>query len=222
MLLSQRWHGKSAKVQYLLPNLAIKLMTQRTAHIERNTLETQIKVSINLDGSGKSSFSTGVPFLEHMLDQIARHGLIDIDVIAVGDLEIDAHHTVEDIGITLGQAVAKAIGDKKGIVRYGHAYIPLDEALSRVVIDFSGRPGLVYDVKFPRATIGSFDADLFREFFQGFVNHAGVTLHIDNLKGTNAHHVAETIFKAMGRALRMAMAFDSRMAGIMPSTKGSL
>lgn len=197
-------------------------MTQRTAQIERNTLETQIKVSINLDGSGKSSFSTGVPFLEHMLDQIARHGLIDIDVIAVGDLEIDAHHTVEDIGITLGQAVAKAIGDKKGIVRYGHAYIPLDEALSRVVIDFSGRPGLVYDVKFPRATIGGFDADLFREFFQGFVNHAGVTLHIDNLKGTNAHHVAETIFKAMGRALRMAMAFDSRMAGIMPSTKGSL
>lgn len=197
-------------------------MTQRTAQIERNTLETQIKVSINLDGSGKSSFSTGVPFLEHMLDQIARHGLIDIDVIAVGDLEIDAHHTVEDIGITLGQAVAKAIGDKKGIVRYGHAYIPLDEAMSRVVIDFSGRPGLVYHVKFPRATIGSFDADLFREFFQGFVNHAGVTLHIDNLKGTNAHHVAETIFKAMGRALRMAMAFDSRMAGVMPSTKGSL
>ncbi len=197
-------------------------MDQRTAQIERNTLETQIKVSINLDGTGKASFSTGVPFLEHMLDQIARHGLIDMEIVAKGDLEIDAHHTVEDVGITLGQAFAKASGDKKGIVRYGHAYIPLDEALSRVVIDLSGRPGLVYDVKFPRAMIGSFDVDLFREFFQGFVNHAGVTLHIDNLKGANAHHVAETIFKAVGRALRMAVASDPRMTGIMPSTKGSL
>lgn len=197
-------------------------MDQRTAQIERNTLETQIKVSINLDGTGKSSFATGVPFLEHMLDQIARHGLIDLEVTAKGDLEIDAHHTVEDVGITLGQAIAKAVGDKKGLVRYGHAYIPLDEALSRVVVDFSGRPGLVYDVNYPRSTIGSFDVDLFREFFQGFVNHAGVTLHIDNLKGSNAHHVAETIFKAMGRALRMAVAIDPRMAGMMPSTKGSL
>jgi len=197
-------------------------MDQRTAEVERNTLETQIKVKINLDGSGKALFATGVPFLDHMLDQIARHGLIDMDIDAKGDLEIDAHHTVEDIGITLGQAFAIAVGDKKGIVRYGHAYIPLDEALSRVVVDFSGRPGLVYDVKFPRASIGGFDVDLFREFFQGFVNHAGVTLHIDNLKGVNAHHIAETVFKAMGRALRMAISLDPRMAGIMPSTKGSL
>jgi imidazoleglycerol-phosphate dehydratase len=197
-------------------------MTLRTAEVERNTLETQIKIKINLDGLGNASFVTGVPFLDHMLDQIARHGLIDMNIEANGDLAIDAHHTVEDIGITLGQAVAKALGDKKGIVRYGHSYVPLDEALSRVVIDFSGRPGLVYDVKFPRAMIGSFDADLFKEFFQGFVNHAGVTLHIDNLKGVNAHHIAETIFKAMGRALRMAIAPDPRMAGIMPSTKGSL
>lgn len=197
-------------------------MDKRTAQVERNTLETQINVKINLDGSGESSFSTGVPFLEHMLDQIARHGLIDIEVNAKGDLEIDAHHTVEDIGITFGQAVAKAVGDKKGIARYGHAYVPLDEALSRVVVDFSGRPGLVYDVTYPRSTIGNFDVDLFREFFQGFVNHAGITLHIDNLKGSNAHHVAETIFKAIGRALRMALAMDSRMTGIMPSTKGSL
>ena len=197
-------------------------MDQRTAQVERNTLETQVKVSINLDGIGISKFVTGVPFLDHMLDQIARHGLIDLDVHAKGDLEIDAHHTVEDVGITLGQAFAKAVGDKKGIVRYGHAYIPLDEALSRVVVDFSGRPGLVYDVKFPRAMIGTFDVDLFREFFQGFVNHAGVTLHIDNLKGVNAHHVAETIFKATGRALRMAVAIDPRMVGMMPSTKGSL
>jgi imidazoleglycerol-phosphate dehydratase len=197
-------------------------MDQRTAQIERNTLETRIKIKINLDGSGRSLFATGVPFLDHMLDQIARHGLIDMEIDAKGDLEIDAHHTVEDIGITLGQAFAKAVGDKKGLVRYGHAYIPLDEALSRVVVDFSGRPGLVYDVKFPRANIGSFDVDLFREFFQGFVNHAGVTLHIDNLKGVNAHHIAETIFKAMGRALRMAISLDPRMAGIMPSTKGSL
>lgn len=197
-------------------------MEQRTAEIERNTLETQITVSINLDGIGKSSFATGVPFLDHMMDQIARHGLIDIDVRAKGDLEIDAHHTVEDIGITLGQAFAKAIGDKKGLQRYGHAYVPLDEALSRVVVDFSGRPGLFYDVKFPRAMIGRFDTDLFREFFQGFVNHAGVTLHIDNLKGSNAHHIAETIFKALGRALRMAITADPRIAGIVPSTKGSL
>ncbi|MGR8942192.1 MAG: imidazoleglycerol-phosphate dehydratase HisB [Gammaproteobacteria bacterium] len=197
-------------------------MEPRTAHVERNTLETQIKINLNLDGTGKSRFVTGVPFLDHMLDQIARHGLIDIEVDARGDLEIDAHHTVEDIGITLGQAFAKAVGDKKGIVRYGHAYVPLDEALSRVALDVSGRPGLFYEVKFPRATIGHFDVDLFREFFQGFVNHAGVTLHIDNLKGVNAHHIAETIFKALGRALRMAVAFDPRMAGMMPSTKGSL
>ncbi len=197
-------------------------MSQRKAQVERNTLETQIKIDINLDGSGKASFSTGVPFLDHMLDQVARHGLIDLNIVAKGDLEIDAHHTVEDIGITLGQAVKKALGDKKGIVRYGHSYVPLDEALSRVVIDFSGRPGLFYEVKFPRATIGSFDVDLFREFFQGFVNHAGVSLHLDNLKGSNAHHVAETIFKAFGRAIRMAIIADPRMAGIMPSTKGSL
>ncbi|MCX7096839.1 MAG: imidazoleglycerol-phosphate dehydratase HisB [Methylococcales bacterium] len=197
-------------------------MTQRIASIERNTLETQISCTINLDGTGHAVFVTGVPFLDHMLDQIARHGLIDMDIKAQGDLEIDAHHTVEDIGITLGQAFAKAIGDKKGISRYGHAYVPLDEALSRVVIDFSGRPGLSYEVKYPRASIGSFDVDLFREFFQGFVNHAGVTLHIDNLKGVNAHHIAETIFKALGRAIRMAITADTRMAGIMPSTKGSL
>ncbi|MCD2449775.1 imidazoleglycerol-phosphate dehydratase HisB [Methylicorpusculum oleiharenae] len=197
-------------------------MESRTAEIERNTLETQIKVKINLDGTGNSSFSTGIPFLEHMLDQIARHGLIDMTIEAKGDLHIDDHHTVEDIGITLGQAFAAALSDKKGIYRYGHAYVPLDEALSRVVIDFSGRPGLVYDVKFPRASVSRFDVDLFREFFQGFVNHAGVTLHIDNLKGVNAHHVAETIFKAMGRAVRMAVDLDPRMAGIMPSTKGVL
>jgi imidazoleglycerol-phosphate dehydratase len=197
-------------------------MTPRTAQVERNTLETQIKISLNLDGTGKANFETGVPFLEHMMDQIARHGLIDMDIVAHGDLEIDAHHTVEDIGITLGQAFAQALGDKKGITRYGHAYVPLDEALSRVVIDFSGRAGLIYSVKYPRSMIGSFDVDLFHEFFQGFVNHAGVTLHIDNLKGTNAHHVAETIFKALGRAIRMAITADSRMAGIMPSTKGVL
>ena len=197
-------------------------MQLRTAEVERNTLETQIKVKINLDGTGQATFATGVPFLEHMLDQIARHGLIDMDITSQGDLHIDDHHTVEDIGITLGQAFAIALGDKKGIYRYGHAYVPLDEALSRVVIDFSGRPGLVYAVKFPRATIGQFDVELFREFFQGFVNHAGVTLHIDYLKGVNAHHVAETVFKAMGRALRMAINPDPRMAGMMPSTKGSL
>lgn len=197
-------------------------MIPRTAEIERNTLETQIKIAINLDGSGKASFATGVPFLDHMLDQIARHGLVDMDITAHGDLHIDAHHTVEDIGITLGQAFAKAVGDKKGIVRYGHAYVPLDEALSRVVVDFSGRPGLCYGVTFPRGMIGSFDVDLFHEFFQGFVNHAGITLHIDNLKGVNAHHIAETIFKAFGRALRMALTVDERMGNIIPSTKGSL
>ncbi len=197
-------------------------MSQRQASVERNTLETQIKVSVNLDGSGECKLDTGVPFLEHMLDQVARHGLIDLDIVAKGDLHIDAHHTVEDIGITLGQAVSKAIADKKGIVRYGHAYVPLDEALSRVVIDFSGRPGLEYNVKFDRASIGEFDVDLFHEFFQGFINHANVTLHIDNLSGDNAHHIAETVFKAFGRAVRMAIADDPRMQGVMPSTKGSL
>lgn len=197
-------------------------MTPRTAEIERNTLETQIKININLDGTGKASFVTGVPFLDHMLDQVARHGLIDMDIVANGDLYIDAHHTVEDIGITLGQAFTKAIGDKKGIYRYGHAYVPLDEALSRVVVDFSGRPGLEYNVTFTRDMIGSFDVDLFHEFFQGFVNHANITLHIDNLKGVNSHHIAETIFKAFGRAIRMAITADVRMADIMPSTKGSL
>jgi len=197
-------------------------MTQRQASVERNTLETQIQVKVNLDGSGECNLDTGVPFLEHMLDQVARHGLIDLDIMAKGDLHIDAHHTVEDIGITLGQAVSQALGDKRGIVRYGHAYVPLDEALSRVVIDFSGRPGLEYNVKFVRSNIGDFDVDLFHEFFQGFINHANVTLHIDNLSGDNAHHIAETIFKAFGRAVRMAMAADSRMQGVMPSTKGSL
>ena len=197
-------------------------MDSRTATVNRDTLETQISVSINLDGNGKTNFSTGIPFLEHMLDQIARHGMIDLDINAKGDLHIDAHHTVEDLGITLGKAVTDALGDRKGIYRYGHAYVPLDEALSRVVIDFSGRPGLVYDVEFPRARIGNFDVDLFREFFQGFVNHANITLHIDNLKGLNAHHVAETIFKAFGRALRFSLEKDPRMEGIMPSTKGCL
>jgi imidazoleglycerol-phosphate dehydratase len=194
----------------------------RSAQVSRNTLETQISVSINLDGTGMSEFSTGLPFLDHMLDQIARHGMMDITVQAKGDLHIDAHHTVEDIGITLGQAFAKAIGDKKGIRRYGHAYVPLDEALSRVVLDISGRPGLEFEVEFTRARIGDFDVDLFHEFFQGFVNHALVTLHIDNLRGDNAHHQAETIFKAFGRALRAAVEFDPRMAGVMPSTKGTL
>ncbi len=197
-------------------------MAERKASVERNTLESQIRVAINLDGTGKASFDTGVPFLDHMMDQIARHGLIDLDIKAVGDNEIDDHHTVEDIGITLGQAFAQAIGDKKGLYRYGHAYVPLDEALSRVVIDFSGRPGLEFNVEFTRAMIGRFDVDLFYEFFQGFVNHAGVTLHIDNLRGRNAHHQIETVFKAFGRALRMAVALDPRMAGQMPSTKGSL
>ncbi|PRP72384.1 imidazoleglycerol-phosphate dehydratase [Chromobacterium amazonense] len=194
----------------------------RTATVTRNTLETQITVSLNLDGTGVGRFETGVPFLDHMMDQIARHGLIDLDVQAVGDLHIDAHHTVEDIGITLGQAFAKAIGDKKGIRRYGHAYVPLDEALSRVVIDLSGRPGLVYNVDYTRASIGQFDVDLFSEFFHGFVNHSMSTLHIDNLRGHNSHHQAETIFKAFGRALRMACERDERMAGITPSTKGTL
>ncbi len=197
-------------------------MTERKARVERNTLETQITASINLDGTGQSNFETGVPFLDHMLDQIARHGMFDIDVIANGDLHIDAHHTVEDIGITLGQAFAQALGDKKGIQRYGHAYVPLDEALTRVVIDFSGRPGITYNVEYTRARIGDFDVDLILEFFRGFINHAGVTLHIDNLRGLNSHHIAETIFKAFGRALRMAATPDARMAGILPSTKGSL
>ncbi|OZG71776.1 imidazoleglycerol-phosphate dehydratase [Hahella sp. CCB-MM4] len=197
-------------------------MTERKAEVTRNTLETQITCSVNLDGTGKARFETGVPFLDHMMDQIARHGLIDMDIVAKGDLHIDAHHTVEDIGITLGQAVAKAIGDKKGICRYGHAYVPLDEALSRVVIDFSGRPGLEMHVDFTRAMIGNFDVDLFYEFFQGFVNHAQVSLHIDNLRGRNSHHQIETIFKAFGRALRMAIEHDPRMSGIMPSTKGTL
>lgn len=196
--------------------------TTRSATIKRQTLETQISVELNLDGSGKSAFETGVPFLEHMLDQVARHGMLDINIKAVGDLHIDAHHTVEDIGITLGQAFSAALADKSGIRRYGHAYVPLDEALSRVVVDFSGRPGLVYDVVYPRASIGDFDVDLFSEFFQGFVNHAAVTLHVDNLRGRNAHHIAETIFKAFGRALRMALEADPRMQGMMPSTKGSL
>lgn len=194
----------------------------RTAEVSRNTLETKIKVSINLDGTGVSKLSSGLGFLDHMIDQIARHGMMDIHVEATGDLHIDAHHTVEDIGITLGQAFAKAVGDKKGVRRNGHAYVPLDEALSRVVLDLSGRPGMEFGVEFKRAQIGEFDVDLIHEFFQGFVNHALVTLHIDNLRGENAHHQAETIFKAFGRALRMATELDTRMAGIMPSTKGSL
>ncbi|MES2538116.1 MAG: imidazoleglycerol-phosphate dehydratase HisB [Pseudomonadota bacterium] len=196
--------------------------TPRTAEITRNTNETQIRVAINIDGTGQQKLNTGVPFLDHMLDQIARHGLIDLDIDAKGDLHIDAHHTVEDVGITLGQAFAKAIGDKKGIRRYGHAYVPLDEALSRVVIDFSGRPGLEFHVPFKRSMIGTFDVDLTHEFFQGFVNHALVSLHIDNLRGDNAHHQCETVFKAFGRALRMATELDARAAGTIPSTKGSL
>jgi len=194
----------------------------RKARVERNTLETRITVSVDLDGTGRASFDTGVPFLEHMLDQIARHGLIDMDIVADGDLHIDAHHTVEDIGITLGQAFAQAAGDKKGIRRYGHAYVPLDEALSRVVLDLSGRPGIEFAVDFVRGRIGNFDVDLFHEFFQGFVNHALVTLHVDNLRGSNAHHQAETVFKAFGRALRMALEADERMSDVIPSTKGSL
>ncbi|MGB8337790.1 MAG: imidazoleglycerol-phosphate dehydratase HisB [Burkholderiales bacterium] len=194
----------------------------RAAQVNRNTLETQISVNINLDGTGVSKLASGISFLDHMLDQIARHGLFDLDVSAKGDLHIDAHHTVEDIGITLGQAFAEAIGDKKGIRRYGHAYVPLDEALSRVVIDCSGRPGLEYHVPFTRARVGEFDVDLIHEFFQGFVNHALVTLQIDNLRGDNSHHQSETIFKAFGRALRMAVEMDPRSVGVMPSTKGSL
>lgn len=194
----------------------------RTAEVSRDTQETKIRVAINLDGTGKQNIDTGVPFLDHMLDQIARHGLIDLEVHCDGDTHIDDHHSVEDVGITLGQAFAKAVGDKKGIVRYGHSYVPLDESLSRVVIDFSGRPGLYYNIPFTRALIGRFDVDLFQEFFQGFVNHAAVTLHIDNLKGINSHHQAETVFKAFGRALRMALAEDPRMAGVIPSTKGVL
>ena len=194
----------------------------REASVSRNTLETQISVKLNLDGSGRAVLNSGVPFLDHMLDQIARHGLIDIEVSATGDLHIDAHHTVEDIGITLGQAFAKAAGDKKGVRRYGHAYVPLDEALSRVVVDLSGRPGLEFHVPFSRAVIGEFDVDLVHEFFQGFVNHALVTLHVDNLRGVNAHHQAETVFKAFGRALRMAVEPDARLGDVMPSTKGSL
>ena len=197
-------------------------LPNRRALVERHTLETRIRVSVDLDGTGRSRFKTGLPFLEHMLDQVARHGLIYLEIEAEGDLHIDAHHTAEDIGITLGQALARAVGDKQGIRRYGHAYVPLDEALSRVVVDLSGRPGLSYQVQFTRAMIGAFDVDLFHEFFQGLVNHAALTLHIDNLRGHNAHHQAETIFKAFGRALRMALEPDPRMSGITPSTKGSL
>jgi imidazoleglycerol-phosphate dehydratase len=194
----------------------------RSTQITRNTLETKISIQLNLDGNGKAIFDTRLPFLDHMLDQVARHGMIDLEIVAKGDLHIDAHHTVEDIGITLGQAFNRAVGDKKGLRRYGHAYVPLDEALSRVVLDISGRPGLVFHVDFVRSNVGEFDVDLVREFFQGFVNHALVTLHIDNLAGDNAHHQAETVFKAFGRALRMALEIDPRMEGMMPSTKGSL
>ncbi len=197
-------------------------MAERKASVQRNTLETRISAEVNLDGTGGAKLDTGIPFLEHMLDQVARHGLVDLDIKAEGDLHIDDHHTVEDIGITLGQAFAEAVGDKKGILRYGHAYVPLDEALSRVVIDFSGRPGLVFNVDFTRASVGGFDVDLFMEFFQGFVNHAQVTLHVDNLRGDNTHHQIETVFKAFGRALRMALSPDPRMSGVTPSTKGVL
>lgn len=197
-------------------------MPDRIAAVTRDTLETQISVSINLDGNGQAKLGSGIPFLDHMLDQVARHGLVDLDIKATGDLHIDDHHTVEDIGISLGQAFNQALGDKKGIMRYGHAYVPLDEALSRVVIDFSGRPGIEYRVEYPRARIGQFDVDLIHEFFQGFVNHAPATLHIDNLQGKNAHHIAETVFKAFGRALRVAVSRDERMVGVIPSTKGSL
>ncbi len=197
-------------------------MSQRQATVSRDTLETQISVSVNLDGSGIAVLDTGLPFLDHMLDQVARHGMMDLDIKAQGDLHIDGHHTVEDIGITLGQAVSQALGDKRGIRRYGHAYVPLDEALSRVVIDFSGRPGLEYHAIYPRARIGDFDVDLLHEFFQGFCNHALVTLHIDSLRGDNAHHIAETIFKAFGRAVRMALEADSALGNQLPSTKGSL
>ena len=205
-----------------MSDLIEQKMPPRTAQVKRDTLETKIEVGLSLDGSGDAKLDTGVPFLEHMLDQVARHGLLDLTIAAKGDLHIDAHHTVEDIGITLGQAFDQALGDRKGIRRYGHAYVPLDEALSRVVIDFSGRPGLEYHASFARARIGDFDVDLLHEFFQGFVNHAKATLHIDCIRGDNAHHVAETVFKAFGRALRMAVEADPRMAGMMPSTKGSL
>ncbi|MDX1654263.1 MAG: imidazoleglycerol-phosphate dehydratase HisB [Candidatus Competibacteraceae bacterium] len=197
-------------------------MSARIAAVNRDTLETQIRIGLNLDGQGRCQLSTGLPFFEHMLDQVARHGMVDLEIHCEGDLHIDAHHTVEDVGITLGQALHRALGDKKGIRRYGHAYVPLDEALSRVVIDFSGRPGLEYHVDYPRALIAGFDVDLIREFFQGFVNHAQATVHIDNLRGRNAHHIAETVFKAFGRALRQAAEPDPRMSGITPSTKGSL
>jgi imidazoleglycerol-phosphate dehydratase len=197
-------------------------MLPRSATVKRDTKETQITVTLNLDGTGRSNLNTGLPFLDHMLDQVARHGMFDLDIEAQGDLHIDAHHTVEDVGITLGQAFTKALSDKRGIRRYGHAYVPLDEALSRVVLDCSGRPGLEFQVEFPRARIGDFDVDLFYEFFQGFINHALVTLHIDNLRGRNSHHIIETVFKAFGRALRMAVECDPRMEGILPSTKGSL
>jgi len=209
-------------VEALNPMTTADTSEHRIAEIERHTLETQVRVKLDLDGVGRAQFDTGVPFLEHMLDQIARHGLIDLEVRASGDLQIDAHHTVEDVGITFGQALAAALGDKAGIRRYGHAYVPLDEALSRVVLDLSGRPMLTYEVPYTRALIGGFDVDLLREFFQGLVNHAAMTLQIDNLRGINAHHQAETLFKAFGRALRMAVEPDPRMAGIMPSTKGSL
>jgi imidazoleglycerol-phosphate dehydratase len=209
-----------------MPSVFLKMsekpMTERTASVTRNTLESQITVTVNLDGTGQATLNTPVPFLNHMLDQIARHGLVDLDIQAAGDTEIDDHHTVEDIGITLGMAIAEAVSDKKGLTRYGHAYVPLDEALSRVVMDFSGRPGLIMHADFVRSHVGGFDVDLSREFFQGFVNHALVTLHIDNLRGANAHHQVETIFKAFGRALRMALSLDPRMAGVMPSTKGTL
>jgi imidazoleglycerol-phosphate dehydratase len=197
-------------------------MSDRTATIKRDTNETQIEVSINLDGTGQSEFDTGVPFLDHMMDQIARHGMIDLTVRATGDTEIDDHHTVEDIGITIGMAMKEALGDKSGIRRYGHAYVPLDEALSRVVMDFSGRPGIEFHAEFTRARIGEFDVDLFHEFFQGLINHALISLHVDNIRGSNSHHIAETIFKAFGRALRMAVEADPRMAGVIPSTKGTL
>lgn len=197
-------------------------MSDRVATVRRETKETQIQISLNLDGQGDANIHTGVPFFDHMLDQVARHGLIDLEIQATGDLEIDAHHTVEDVGITLGQAMAQAVGDKKGLYRYGHAYVPLDESLARVVLDFSGRPGLEYHVDYPRARIGDFDVDLLKEFFQGWVNHAQVSLHIDSLRGVNAHHIAESVFKAFARALRVALSFDPRMENRIPSTKGSL
>jgi imidazoleglycerol-phosphate dehydratase len=216
LLLRQKWYDFVFNTKILYGS------TMRQAEISRDTLETRIVVRLDLDGTGQGRFATGVPFLDHMLDQVARHGLIDLDIAAQGDLHVDAHHTVEDIGITLGQALARAWGDKKGLTRYGHAYVPLDEALSRVVVDLSGRPGLFMNVEFARDAVGQFEVDLFGEFFQGLVNHAGITLHIDNLKGKNAHHQAETIFKAFGRALRQAVTPDPRLVGIIPSTKGAL